>query len=78
MHPKRIAKVVGTGNINIKIPVPSIPIPLVEEWDSASAVQMNIASAITIDFRRPQLQQVRQVSWPTSLPPGFPSDLRLP
>lgn len=70
-----IAKVVGTGNNNIKMPVPNIPMPLVEEKDRASAVQMNIASAVAIGFRR---RQVQQISWPTSLLPGLPSEQHLP
>jgi hypothetical protein len=75
MHPMMIAKVVGTGNNNIKMPVPNIPMPLVEEKDRASAVQMNIASAVAIGFRR---RQVQQVSCPTSLQPCLPSELRSP
>lgn len=63
MHPKMIAKRVGTGNNRIKMPVPNIPMPLVEAKDRASAVQMNMASAVAIDFRWRQVQQVSSLPW---------------
>ena len=67
MHPKMTAKTVGTGNNRIKMPVPNIPMPRVEEKDKASAVQMNMASVVAIEVRRWRLLQV---SWPTSLLPS--------
>ena len=51
MHPRTIAVVVTTGNNKIKMPVPNIPMALVEEKDKASAVQMKMASAVAIEFR---------------------------
>ncbi len=54
---------VTTGNNNNKMPVPNIPIALVEEKDRASAVQMNMANEVAIDFR---WRQVLQASLPTS------------
>jgi hypothetical protein len=46
------------------MPVPNIPMPLVEANERASAVQMNMASAVAIDFRWRQVQQVSSLpSW---------------
>ena len=69
MHPRMIAMMVGTGNNNIKMPVPNIPMPLVEEKDRASAVQVNIANVVGIEFRR---LLVLQFSWATSSLPCLP------
>ena len=72
MHPKMIAKRVGTVKISIKMPVPNIPMPLVEEKDRASAVQMNMASGITIEVMQLpvlQLSLLTSLLSPGSLPP---------
>ena len=55
MHPKMIATVVTTGKSKIRIPAPNIPTPLVEAKDRASAVQVNMASVVAIEFRQWQV-----------------------
>jgi hypothetical protein len=52
MHPRVTAKRVGTGNNKIKMPVPNIPMPLVDEKDRARAVQVRMASVAAIEVRR--------------------------
>ena len=57
MPAKAIATMVTTGNIRIRIPVPNIPMPLVEAKDRANAVQVKMASAVSIEFRWLQVLQ---------------------
>ena len=65
MHPQLIAKMVGTGNNKIKMPVPNIPMPRVELKERARAVQVNMASVVAIVVRQ---MPVLLLSWETSLP----------
>lgn len=58
------ARTVGTGNNKIKMPVPNIPIPRVEEKDRASAVQVKMASVVAIGVRRLQMQQLSLLTSP--------------
>jgi hypothetical protein len=63
MAARTIATVVTAGNNNIKIPVPNIPMPLVEENEMASTVQVKMASAATIEVRQWQVQQTSLPTW---------------
>ncbi len=67
---KAIATMVTTGNIKIKMPVPNIPMPLVEAKAKANAVQMNMASPVSIEVRRVSVQLPSSTPWQTS--PGQP------
>ena len=63
MPARTIAMVVKIGKSRIRIPVPKIPMPLVEAKDKASAVQVKMASAVAIEFRRWQVQQSSLTTW---------------
>jgi hypothetical protein len=68
MPARTIATVVTTGCSKITIPVPKIPMPLVEAKDRASAVQVNMASAVTIEVRWwPVQQSSLRTSWVPSV-----------
>jgi hypothetical protein len=58
-----IAKVVTTGNSRMRIAAPKMPMARVEAKDRASAVQMNMASAVAIEVR---WWPVLRSSWTTS------------
>lgn len=55
---------VTTGNSRIKMPVPNIPMPLVEAKDKANAVQVKMANVAAIGVMR---LPVLLPSWVTSL-----------